>query len=66
MSKVSFFSLIASFSVSTLFGAPLFLTTSSNSLLRIDSATPGIISSNLAITGLQTASQRRALRGGQF
>lgn len=53
MSKVSFFSLIASFSASTMFGVPLFLTNSSNSLLRIDSATPGTISSNLAITGLQ-------------
>lgn len=53
MSKVSFFSLIASFSASTMFGATLFLTNASNSLLRIDSATPGTIASNLSITGLQ-------------
>lgn len=42
------------FSASTMFGATIYLTNTANSLLRIDSATPGVIAASVGISGLQS------------
>ena len=50
-SVLGIFSLL---SASTMFGATIYLTNTANSLLRIDSATPGVIAATVGITGLQS------------
>lgn len=54
MWKSSILGIFSLFSVSTMFGATIYLTNTTNSLLRIDSATPGVIAASVGITGLQS------------
>lgn len=54
MWKSSVLGIFSLFSVSTMFGATIYLTNTTNSLLRIDSATPGVIAASVGITGLQS------------
>jgi hypothetical protein len=63
--------LLATLSASSMFGATIYLTNTSNNLLRIDSATPGTIASSVAITGLQSGESIsgidfRPLTGGLY
>ncbi len=54
MWKSSVLVIFSLFSASTMFGATIYLTNAANSLLRIDSATPGVIAASVGITGLQS------------
>lgn len=55
MWRSSVLGIFSLFSASTMFGATIYLTNTANSLLRIDSATPGVIAATVGITGLQSS-----------